>query len=604
MTGISEILRSDSVYRLGWALLHSLWQIALLASIVAVLLVALRRRSANLRYLAACGALAAPFILLVATYCLVPGRPAAEAAAGSMPPGSPQTHSVDPVLPDAVLPRAALSSAPPPEFVPSTPSAEPGVLPLARQPSPEATPSVEPAMSLPERVSQAISPWVPWLVLAWFVGVFLLSVWHLGGWIALQRLKYLGTTAGSEPLARRLAELVERMQLGRPVRIFQSALVDVPAVIGWLRPVLLVPAAMLGAMSPQQIDAVLAHELAHIRRYDYLVNLLQTIIETLLFYHPAVWWLSRRIRLEREHCCDDAAVAVCGNSLDYAAALMAMEQGRMAPRLAVAARGGTALSRVRRVLNVSGRDPVRPQTSLVGVFTVVAMLGLLAGYIATAGEQPQSPDQAAEEGAEEEAPGEGAEEPAEEPALPADLKLEARVVGIDGKTPQRSSITFWKAVDPESLKKSDQGPGRPGFDDVPHVWRDRATGKTWKPIHSFGTGDRATKEGLEPGDYRVTAFVGRGSPTMLAVSDPVQLRGSRKHTVVTMPIQDGPSLKIEVVDAQTGKPLEYAGIRLVRSDGLPVVRWSSTWSVHPRGDDHTFEHLAPGKYTLEVFKRA
>ena len=90
-------------------------------------------------------------------------------------------------------------------------------------------------------------------------------------------------------------------------------LVDVPTVIGWLRPVVLVPASALAGMTPQQLEAILAHELAHIRRHDYLVNLLQTLVETLLFYHPAVWWLSRRIRIERENCCDDLAVSLCGD---------------------------------------------------------------------------------------------------------------------------------------------------------------------------------------------------------------------------------------------------------------------------------------------------
>ena len=99
-------------------------------------------------------------------------------------------------------------------------------------------------------------------------------------------------------------------------------------MIGWLRPVVLWPPALLAGLSVEQFESLLAHELAHVRRHDYLVNLVQTAIETLLFYHPAVWWLSRRIRHERECCCDDLAVAACGNRLSYARALAALEELR------------------------------------------------------------------------------------------------------------------------------------------------------------------------------------------------------------------------------------------------------------------------------------
>ena len=118
-------------------------------------------------------------------------------------------------------------------------------------------------------------------------------------------------------------------------------MVDVPTVVGWLRPAVILPVAALANLSPAQVEAVLAHELAHIRRHDYLVNLFQTLAETLLFYHPAVWWLSARIRTEREHCCDDVAVAVSGDAVGYARALAELEAWRVGtPGMALAATGG------------------------------------------------------------------------------------------------------------------------------------------------------------------------------------------------------------------------------------------------------------------------
>jgi len=390
-----EILRCDLVYRLGWALLHSWWQIALVASVLAALLAALRRRSANLRYVVGCAGLAAMFVLPMVTYCVIPNPLRPESAAVAIPPDNPAAASVDHSPARGEPPPGTRASARPPDSEPSGAGAERGSLPLSSRPSPEFTPAAEPATPLAELVSQALLPWIPWFVVVWVVGVFSLSVWHLGGWAAMQRLKHLATTPTGPDGARRLAELIERMRLSRPVRMFQSAMVDVPAVIGWLRPVLLVPAAMLGELLPQQIDAVLAHELAHVRRYDYLVNLLQALIETLLFYHPAVWWLSRRIRIERENCCDDAAVVLCGSRVDYAATLMALEQGRLAPRLAVAAsradRAGTALSRVRRVLGFPSPDLHGWRASLGGGFGVLLLIGTLAGYVATGAAHDQGP---------------------------------------------------------------------------------------------------------------------------------------------------------------------------------------------------------------------
>jgi len=157
-------------------------------------------------------------------------------------------------------------------------------------------------------------------------------------------------------------------------------LVEVPTVIGWLRPVILLPASALTGLSAEQLEALLAHELAHIRRYDYLINLLQTTIETLFFYHPAVWWVSAQVRQEREHCCDDLPVAACGDVLTYARALTALEQLRGSePQLAVAASGGSLLVRIQRLLR--GRAPALYgfESGLAGFIALATIFILLVG---------------------------------------------------------------------------------------------------------------------------------------------------------------------------------------------------------------------------------
>jgi hypothetical protein len=145
------------------------------------------------------------------------------------------------------------------------------------------------------------------------------------------------------------------------VRLCQSALVEVPTVIGWLRPVVLVPVSTLAGLSPGQVEAILVHELMHVRRHDYLVNLAQTVIEIALFYHPAVWWVSAHARREREHACDDATVQACGgDALMYANALADLEElcrdnrttrfNLPSPGAVAANGGGLLMSRIQRLI--------------------------------------------------------------------------------------------------------------------------------------------------------------------------------------------------------------------------------------------------------------
>lgn len=189
-----------------------------------------------------------------------------------------------------------------------------------------------------------------WIVRVWLCGVGVLGARLLGGFALARRL----TRWNASPVALNVqtvaTRLCARLDIRRPVRILASAAAEVPAALGWLRPIVLLPVSALTTLSPAQIELLLAHELAHVRRHDYFVNLLQTIVETLLFYHPAVWWVSRQIRIEREHCCDDLAVAVCGDAAAYARTLASLEGLRTNSRaLVVAADDGSLLSRITRL---------------------------------------------------------------------------------------------------------------------------------------------------------------------------------------------------------------------------------------------------------------
>ncbi len=171
------------------------------------------------------------------------------------------------------------------------------------------------------QVEQAIAPRLDWIVGLWCLGVCLFALRPAIGIREIRRLRRVGVSPVGDNIAALLSDLARRMGLARPVAILQSACAPVPVVVGHLRPLILLPVSLVSQMPIVQLEAILAHELAHVRRHDYLVNLWQTLVETVLFYHPAVWWLSRRIRQERENCCDDVAVAMMRDPVELGRAL-------------------------------------------------------------------------------------------------------------------------------------------------------------------------------------------------------------------------------------------------------------------------------------------
>ncbi|UCE04217.1 MAG: M56 family metallopeptidase [Candidatus Latescibacterota bacterium] len=217
---------------------------------------------------------------------------------------------------------------------------------------------------------------LPRLVAIWIAGVLLLCARLAGGWAQAQRLRGRGTRPAAAALQANAARLASRLGVRRAIRVLESTVAEVPTVVGWLRPVVLFPAGAIAGLPPQHLEALLAHELAHVRRHDYLVNLLQTLVETLLFYHPAVWWVSSRIRHEREHCADDLAVHACGDRVLVARALTAMEELRLSPLhpgVAIAANGGSLVSRIQRLLGRT-RGSGAPRGALGPTMLVATLL--------------------------------------------------------------------------------------------------------------------------------------------------------------------------------------------------------------------------------------
>jgi beta-lactamase regulating signal transducer with metallopeptidase domain len=225
--------------------------------------------------------------------------------------------------------------------------------------------------------NRSAAAYFPWLVELWFVGVVLLSLRSAGGVLLVERLRRRETTPVAKDLLELCMALQQRMGLTRVVRYCESLHLDAPAVAGWIRPVVLLPMSALTGLTEAQLEAVMAHELAHIRRYDALVNLFQVAVETLLFYHPAVWWLGKRVRVEREHCCDDEAVRLCGSPVTYARALTRMAESKRAPQLAMAVNRSPLVARIARLLGANAAAEVRGASLSVGIVCLSA--ALLAG---------------------------------------------------------------------------------------------------------------------------------------------------------------------------------------------------------------------------------
>jgi uncharacterized protein (TIGR03435 family) len=339
MNAVQILASLPWVDRLGWTLVHFLWQ----GLSIAILYAAVRRILArtwtpHARYLLACAALGTMLAAPLVTWQLE--RPSdAVYHAANIPAAASTTGAAavtTPVpLPDLV--RVTVSSVKPVEFL-------------------------------------------SWVVMAWFAGVLVLWVRLVGGWVVAARMRATLVRRSPTEWQEILGRLAERIGLSGPVRLLVSGLVQAPTVVGWLRPAVLVPVGALSGLPAEQLEALLLHELAHIRRHDYLVNILQTIVEALLFYHPAVWWVSGHIRAERELCCDDIAVSASGDALTYARALANVESHRpLYSHAVMAANGGSLSHRIARLLGQSrpaARTGLGPGILTVAILLLAAVYGL------------------------------------------------------------------------------------------------------------------------------------------------------------------------------------------------------------------------------------
>jgi beta-lactamase regulating signal transducer with metallopeptidase domain len=340
MSTLESFLTPEFIRAFAWTLLHSLWQGGLLALLAAGCMLLLRKNRPAVRYLMLCLFMVLLPVLFLVTFFIIynPG--------GNIHPQAIQT------------PNAYFSAS--------------GN--LAYEPSgPEAIVSSGNWYDDPVRFFENQANW---LVLIWFAGFIVFLIRFSGSLLYVYRLKNYRVYDVDHNWNGQLKRLSGRIGLKKPVRLAESAMARIPITIGYLKPVILLPLGTLSGVPPQQIEAILLHELAHILRKDYLINIIQSFIELIFFYHPVTWWLSGLIRQEREHICDDLVVGVNHDHVNYIKALTIMEElNSKSPLLASAINGSKKklLFRVKRLLN-----PVRLRKGIgEGTIAFVLLISLI-----------------------------------------------------------------------------------------------------------------------------------------------------------------------------------------------------------------------------------
>ena len=372
---IIELLSQPFWYRLGLTLTHFLWQGLVVAILAGVVVRLFRLSPGNTRYAAYLLAFIVVAICPVITFVVIDAsvEPDTRAPVTEAEARAPFRATPHPILP-----------------VDNTPLETEALVPKVRTLG-----TMQDSIPLRQKIYDYLEVSLPWAIAGWMIGVVALSMRLLLGFVGVCRWRrHLEPLP--EDLDQRVAALSERlgMQNFSPVFISPSAVQAM--AVGYLRPLVLLPAAMVTQMQPEMLEAVIAHELAHIRRFDLWINLAQRVIETLLFFHPAVWWLSNRLRSERELCCDELAVRATGERLTYASALETAGRARLLAKQPALAAGisqdkRSTLSRVRHILGLAPK-PQNSRFWLAGVVTVLFLAALATPtvIVLAAGAEPKT----------------------------------------------------------------------------------------------------------------------------------------------------------------------------------------------------------------------
>lgn len=333
MKKLTDIINYNTSTALGWTLIHSIWQG--FAILLAFGILYYIFKPSVTRYRLGIGALTLQFVAAIATFFTV----------------------YQPVSPSATLPSNQAFG----NFFLNNPN-------LIFTPK---------KLTLLQQIEFFLQNNLDVFVMIWMVGTTLLLLRLLVGFTHVQSLKVQQVNPISADIQALMNSLLEKAQMPATIKLLESARASVPMTIGWIKPVVLLPIGMASGLTIKQLEAILAHELAHIKRYDYLVNIFQNFIEILFFFHPATWFISGKVRDERENCCDDFAVEICGDSLVLAKALTQVASYQQQPRLAMAfgAKRQTFMDRIKRIIGINDSKPMSygNWAAVMGMILVVAL---------------------------------------------------------------------------------------------------------------------------------------------------------------------------------------------------------------------------------------
>lgn len=374
MTQLYTFLGDELINALGWTFVHSLWQGSLIALIMTAIMSRIPAQYAQRRYLIATSSLVLVLISSVITFALLYQQPQET----------------------VLIQDIAITGMPVPVETTST--------------------------SLYSWISQ----FNPFLVSIWIMGVIFFGLRFCFGLLYLRHLRNSATDL-PEHWQDSLDRIAKTIGLPRGVKLAESALLKIPVVTGYLKPIILFPVGIINQLQVEEVEAILAHEVAHLLRNDFIQNLIQSLIEMIFYYHPAVWWISAVVRSERENCCDDLAIQVCSNSLTYAKALVRLEDiSAHAPALALPFAGskGHLLNRIKRILN----QPQNKSNVMERIIATAILIGCVT-LLSFSERHYQSQT--------------------EEPEIEI---IRQDFYGSTDSIPQQREVTIWKTVDGKELE--------------------------------------------------------------------------------------------------------------------------------------------------------
>ena len=336
-------------YALGWMVIHSLWQAIAIALIMGIVMIVLRKQPAKVRYWVANASLLLVLISAMATFIHYYDFTKGASAMRFIPEGTPSVFLNETVNPT----------------VESPPLGDLGGLSLTA-------------------FKSYFNEHIPLIVMIWAMGVALFILKLLGGISYCYYLRSRLNFPADEYWIETLDALKQKVGVKQSIELVESALTRTPMVVGIMKPMILFPIGAINRLSPTEVEAILAHEIAHVLRKDYIFNIIQSVIEALFYFHPAVWWISSIIRNERENCCDDVAIEICGSSMNYAKALVTVQEmayyPMYQPALAFAGnRKNQLLFRVQRILNQPQNKTNVMEKLIATCLLVVMMVGLSFG---------------------------------------------------------------------------------------------------------------------------------------------------------------------------------------------------------------------------------